>query len=269
MLSKNFYTPIFVLLFFTVPLFGAYVGNPAAPTIMNTGFFSAHNPLIKGTTGYIADYITDKQYEADSKDESFNPDDAFRKFIIHSQLASFSLIILERLELFGTVGGSKPRAKLHEQDDNASLLFDFQSSYQFAWGTGAKVVLIQWGQTYLSTDFTYFSIPESPKSYFKFFNRLNLPIDFEKQELSLDEWQISLGLSSHFFFLTPYGGATYLSSKLHVAGGPEVGSFDYKNKYSIGYFYGITASLTGRFHLNFEQRFRDEKAYTFSTIAVF
>ena len=261
----------FPLLFFlfTLPLFGAYVGNPAAPSIMNTGFFSAHNPLVKGTTGYIADYITDKLYEADKKNSTFNPDDAFRKFIIHSQLATFSAIFLERLEIFGTVGGSKPRTKLHEETENTNLLLDFQSNYQFSWSTGAKVVLMQWGQTYFSTDFTYFAMPESTKSYFKFFNRLNLPIDFEKQKLSLKEWQISVALSSRLFFLTPYAGTTYLSSSLRIASGEEVGALNYRNKYNIGYFYGITASLSGKFHLNFEQRFRDEKAYTFSTVAVF
>jgi hypothetical protein len=56
---------------------------------------------------------------------------------------------------------------------------------------------------------------------------------------------------------------------LHIATGPAIGSLSYRNENKVGYFYGITASLTGRFHLNFEQRFRDEKAYTFSTIAVF
>lgn len=258
-----------LLVLLTTSLFGTYVGNPASPAIMNTGFFSAHNPLIKGTTGYIADYITDKLYEADKNNASFDPDDAFRKFIIHSQMATFSVILLERLEIFGTVGGSKPRTKLHEQDDSANLLLDFDSSYQFSWSTGAKIVLIQWGQTYFCSDFTYFSMPESPKSYFKFFNRLNIPINFDKQELSLSEWQLSLALSSRIFFLTPYAGASYMNSKLHIASGPEVGSLDYKNQYRIGYFYGITASLSGKFHLNFEQRFRDEKAYTFSTIAVF
>lgn len=259
----------FLLLAFQTSVFGVYIGNPAAPSIMNTGFFSAHNPLIKGTTGYIADYVTDKLYEPTGDNTVFDPDDTFRKFIIHSQLASFSVIFLERLELFGTVGGSKPRAKLHEQADSSSIFFDFEGNYQFSWSTGAKVVLIQWGQTFLSTDFTYFAIPDSPKSYFKFFNRLNLPIHVDKQELSLEEWQLSLGLSSRIFFLTPYAGGTYLNSHLHIASSPEVPSLNYKNKYSFGYFYGITASLTGRFHLNFEQRFRDEKAYTFSTVAVF
>jgi hypothetical protein len=257
-----------LFLLFALPLFGAYVGNPAAPAIMNTGFFSVHNPWVKGTTGYIADYISNKRYEANPSDSSFNPNDAFRKFAIHSQLASFSVILLERLELFGTVGGSKQRTKSHDQS-TLSFLTDFSSTYQFSWSTGGKVILIQWGQTYLSTDFTYFSIPKSPKSFFKFLNRLNLPLDLEKQKTSLKEWQGSLGLSSRFYFLTPYAGVTYLQSRLHVESGAETGPIHYKNQYKIGYFYGLTLSITGRFHFNVERRIRDEFGYTFSTIAVF
>lgn len=258
-----------LFIFFSFPLFAAYVGNPAAPSIMNTGFFSAHNPLIKGTTGYIADYISNKRFEASQKNPDFDPNDAFRKFAIHSQLASMSIILLERLEIFGTVGGSKERTKSHEESATSMFIPDFSGTYQFSWSTGAKVVLIQWGQTYFSADFTYFAIPESPKQFFKFLNRLNLPIDLSKQKTSLTEWQGSIGLSSRFWFITPYAGITYLQSRLHVSSGPEIGSIEYRNKYKIGYFWGLTVSLTGRFHLNVERRIRDEFGYTFATVAVF
>src|SRR3989344_3464390 len=197
-----------ILFLFAAPLFAAYVGNPAAPAIMNTGFFSAHNPLVKGTSGYIADYTSNKRYEAHQHNADFDPNNAFRKFALHSQLASFSLILLERLELSGTVGGAKERIKSHDLS-GSTVFVDFSSTYQFAWGTGAKVVLIQWGQTYLGADVSYFTIPQSPKAFFKFFNRLNLPLDLNKQKTSLSEWQGSLGLASRFFFLTPYAGITY------------------------------------------------------------
>ena len=94
---------------------------------------------------------------------------------------------------------------------------------------------------------------------------MNLPVEIEpgkKQELSLREWQVSGALSSRFFFLTPYIGLTYLHSKLHA-------NVNYRNEFKWGYFYGLTLSLTGRFQLNFEQRIRDESAYTFATVMVF
>jgi len=247
-------------------LFGAYVGNPANPAIMNTGFFSSAYPFIKGTSGYIYDYTSNKRYEADQTSPDFDPNQTFKEFGLHSQLATFSIILVERLEVFGSAGGAKEQAKGRT---NPTFLQDFESHYQFAWSAGAKAVLIQWGKTYLSCDFTYATIPESNKTFFKFLNRLDLPIDFTKQKLSLKEWQISGALSSRFAFLTPYLGGTYLNSRLHVNSSPETGSIDYHNEYKWGWFFGLTLSMTGRFHVNLERRLRDEFAYTFSTIAVF
>ena len=170
------------------------------------------------------------------------------------------------MELFGYAGSTKEQAKGHK---DSSSLFDFSSKYHFSWGTGAKAVLIQWGKTYLSCDFTYFAIPSSTKSFFKFFVKFNMPFDLSKQTFYLREWQFSGALSSRIYCFTPYGGITYLNSRLHVHSGTETKAINYFNQEKLGYFYGLTLSLTGRFHLNFERRFRDEFAYTFSTIAVF
>lgn len=243
-----------LLALFTIPLFGAYVGNPADPALMNSGFLSANYPFFKFTSGYIYDYTSNKRY--------VSSDGALKQVGLHSQLGSFSLIFVERLQLFGTLGGSKEALKENSVTD---LFFDSHTSYHFSWSTGAKVILLQWGQTYFSTDFTYFAIPESSDSFFEFIKRFNLPMNLataEKQELSLKEWQLSGALSSRFFFLTPYGGANYLSSRLNA-------DVTYRNQVRWGYFYGVTLSLTGKFHLNFERRVRNEFAYTFSTIAVF
>jgi hypothetical protein len=241
-----------LFLFAALPLFGAYVGNPADPALMNTGFFSSSYSFYKVTSGYIYDYTSDKRFVA--------PDQVIQRFGLHSQLASFSLIFIERLQLFGTAGGSKEIVK---EEPIYDTILDTHTAYHFSWSTGAKVILLQWGQTYFSSDFTYFAIPASQKSFFKFLNRMNLPLETEgKQKFSLREWQLSAALSSRFFFLTPYAGVTYLHSRFFA-------QIKYRNEVNWGYFYGLTVSLTGRLHLNFERRMRDEFAYTFATIAVF
>lgn len=132
-----------------------------------------------------------------------------------------------------------------------------------------KAVLLQWGRLFFSADFTYFTIPSSDKSFFKYLNRLNLSIEAPKQEFYLREWQVSAALSSRFYFLTPYAGGTYLDSLLHIEPNPTLGALDCRNAKRWGWFYGITMSLTGRFHLNFERRMGNEFSYTFSTLAVF
>jgi hypothetical protein len=241
-------------LFCIFPLFGAYVGNPADPALMNTGVFSSSYPFFKFTSGYIYDYTSNKDFVASNE--------LIKRFGLHSQLASFSLIFVERLQLFGSAGGSKESV---EEKSIYDMVFDSHTNYHFSWSAGTKVILLQWGQTYFSTDFTYFAIPASAKSFFKLLNRANLPIDFDpnkKQEFSLREWQLSFALSSRFFFITPYAGCTYLHSRLHAL-------INYHNQFNWGYFYGVTLSVTGRLQLNFEQRFRDEAAYTFATTMVF
>ena len=253
-----------VFLFWIPSLFAAYVGNPADAAIMNTGLFTPQNPFFKATTGYIFDYTSNKDYSI--ANESTPVDPQIKQFALHTQSASASLILLERLELFGTAGGSKQKASTK---DTTSFLVDFHGAYQFSWSVGAKAILLQWGQTFFCADFTYFAIPSSPKSFFKFLNRLNLPIDMSKQNFYLREWQVGAALASRFYFITPYAGTMYLRSKLHINSGPETGVIDYYNKRNWGFFYGVTLSITGRLHITLERRVRDEFAYTIGTNAVF
>jgi len=240
--------------------------------MMNCGFFTSQNPWIKVTSGYLADYTSNKYYVASQKDPNFNPNDTFKAFGLHSQLASFSLILLERLELTGTLGGTKERVKWHDQptnDNPLAVYFDFKSSHSFSWSAGAKVILLQWGKTFFTTDFTYFEVPETSKSYFQFFRKFAKATPVEKQSFLMQEWQVSAGLASSFWFLTPYGGIDYLHSQMHIQHGPATPSITYHNERTIGYFFGFSLSLGPKFFATFERRLKNEAAYTFSTIAVF
>ncbi len=261
-----------ILLLFTFPVFGAYIGNPGSPAIMNMGIFSGPTPYFKFTSGYLADYTSNKRFTPTRADGAAEDVQTFHDFGIHSQMATASAIFVERFEVFGAAGGSKEHASWdHEPNyqDVMTIVGDFDSSYTFSWGLGCKAILIKWWQTYLGADFTYFDIPANHQSYFKFLNRLNLPLDPAKQTFSMSEWQLSLGLSSKIWIFTPYGGVSYLNSMLNIHGNDEVPALHYKNDENIGFFYGLTMSLTGRFHVNFERRVRDEFAYSVAALAVF
>jgi hypothetical protein len=262
---------ILFFLFLTPSLFASPVGNSANPALMQTGLFSSSNPWIKATTGYLADYVSNMPLTHSSGSANFDPETAFKHFGLHSQMATFSLVLLQRLEAYALLGGSKEHLKRHDEPATSlfSSLFDFQTSYHFSWAGGVRVVLLQWGQTYFSCDASYFTVPSSQKSFFKFLNRLHLPLDPEKQHFYLREWQASAALSSRFWIITPYGGAKYFHAKLHIQEGPENSSLNYRNKERIGFFFGTTISITSKFLVNFERRVRDEFAYMFSTQAVF
>ena len=132
-----------------------------------------------------------------------------------------------------------------------------------------KAILLRWGNTCFGADFSYFAVPSTPKSFFRFFNRLDLPIEMSPQKFSIKEWQVNAGLAAQFAILTPYVGATYLHSRMTINQGPDTPATTYANARSIGYFYGLTLSVTGRLHLNFERRLTDEFGYSFATTAVF
>lgn len=241
----------YLFLLLALPLFGAYIGNPATPAIMNTGIFSTNYSFFKFTSGYIYDYTYDKRYTAN--------DQVIKQFGLLSQQGSFSLILLERLQLYGSSGTSK------EMVENKSIyeeVFTINTNAHFSFSVGARLILLKFGQTFLTLDGSYFNVPSSEKSYFKYLNQLNLPIGGEKQKFAVEEWQANIGLASKIFFLTPYGGVNYLQSTLDA-------EKTYHNEVKWGFFYGLTLSLTGRLHLNFERRVRDEFAYSFATIAVF
>ena len=261
----------FLFFFFLTPsLFASPVGNPANPALIQGGLFSS-NPWIKVSTGYLADYVSNLPLELTHGKADFNPEKVFQHFGLHSQMATFSLELLQRLEAYALLGGTKEHLKWHNEPHTSlfSSLFDFQSSYHFSWASGIRVVLLQWGQTYFSCDGSYFTVPSSQKSFFKFLNRLHLPLDQEKQHFYLREWQGSAALSSRFWIITPYVGTTYFHAKLHIQGGEENSSLNYRNKDRIGFFYGVTLSITSKFLVNFERRVRGEFAYMFSTQAVF
>lgn len=256
---------------FALPLWAAPVSNPAGPGLMQAGLFSSSNPWIKVTTGYVADYVSDMPLSLSKGSAEFDPEETFRRFGLHSQMAAFSIVWLQRLETYALLGGSKEHLKWHSEPRTSlySALFDFQSSYHFSWSCGARVVLLQWGQTFFSCDGNYFRVPSSQKAYFKFLNRLNLPLDQEKQRFNVRQWQIGAALSSRFWILTPYAGMKYFHAKLHIQSGPDNSPLTYKNSNSYGYFFGLTLNLTSKLLITGERRMRDEFAYMFSTQAVF
>jgi hypothetical protein len=247
------------------------VNNPSVPGLMQSGIFSSPNPWIKVTTGYLADYVSNMPLRLSHGSGTFNPDQIFKHFGLHSQMASFSLVLLQRLEAYTLLGGSKEHLNFHSEPNTSafSSVFDFQSSYHFSWAAGARIVLLQWGQTFLCCDGVYFAIPSSQKSFFKFLNRLHLPLDEEKQHFNLREWQAGLAVASRFWIITPYAGVKYLHATLHIQEGTETTALNYRNRLRIGYYFGITLSITSKFLVTGERRVRDESAYMFSTQAVF
>jgi hypothetical protein len=99
--------PLLFFFFASGALFAAPVGNPGTPGLMSGGLFTGSNPWIKASTGYLADYVSDLRLDlssGSSTEEGLDPDKTFSKFGLHSQMATFSLVFLQRLETYALLG---------------------------------------------------------------------------------------------------------------------------------------------------------------------
>ena len=209
------------------------------------------------------------QLSLSSGSAEFDVKKTLKRFGLHSQMAVFSLALLNRLEFYTLLGGSKEIVKLHKEPETPFSLFEFQTTYHFSWAVGTRIVFLQWGQTFLSMDGSYFSVPSSQHAFFKFLNRANVPLDENEQQLHLREWQIGAALSSRFWFLTPYIGVKYLRTTLRIQEGPENSTLTYRNHPRIGYYFGATISLLNTIFVTVERRVRDEFAYMGTAYAAF
>lgn len=232
----------------------------------NQGFFSGSFSWVKASTGYIDDYISNKRYVTNDT-ATFNPNSAFKAFGIHSQQASVSLLLFERWQIYATAGGSKLRVKW--QAAPPTTTFQLSSNYQFSWSVGSRLTLISIGPLALGVQGLYFEMPRSHHNYFRFLNRLNLPLETARQESKISEWDASGAAALKLWFLCPYAGLQYINSKLEIGAGPQNPKLKYHNRESMGYFYGLTLLLSSKFMVSGERRTTGEFAYTLSTEAIF
>lgn len=238
---------------------------------MSGGIFGTPPSFFRLTTGYLADYISDMKLSHSSGSAEFDADDVLKRFGLHSQMAEFSLSLLQRLEFYALLGGSKEKVKLKNDPEPPlkDLLMEFKTTYHFSWAAGMRIILLQWGQTFFSLDGSYFTVPSSHEAYFTFLNRLNIPLDENEQHLYLREWQIGAALSSRFWLITPYIGVKYLRTTLRIQEGPENSPLTYHNSPRFGYFFGATLSLFNKIFVGIERRVRDESAYMGTAYAAF
>lgn len=206
-----------------------------------------------------------------SGEADFNAKKAVKRFGLHSQMAELSLSLLNRIEFYTLLGGSKEHVKLHTEPETPfySALFEFQTTYHFSWSVGVRAVFLQWGQTFLSADGSYFTVPTSQHAFFKFLNRMDIPLDSNEQHLYLRQWQAGAALSSCFWCLTPYIGAKYSHTTLRIQEGPENSTLTYENRPRFGYYFGATLSILDKVFITVERRLRDESAYMGTACAAF
>lgn len=245
-----------------LPLCGAPVGNPAAPKIIEEGFFIPRDFPVDVRAGYEGDFV------ADAKLKQYGPGhgrvDSYQQ---ETNSGTITLNILERVDVFGILGSSRTNADWRFEDSLGGIhRIELETNYDFLWGVGARGILYEWKCLCLGLGGRF----ESSQYIPSWLTSDGVPQSVSHSHVKWREWQIDLDLSYKIDIFIPYVGVKYSNVQTKIQGFTTpisqngTGSDRFKNRIPVGVFIGCSLSSSKFFMLNIEGRLVDEEAVTIS-----
>jgi len=236
-------------------MFALYMGNPAEPEIIDTGFFISQDSSIGLKIGYQGDRIFDRLLHGFAG--SHGRIDCFEMQMDQGVIA---LNYLDRFELYGTAGSMRSRFWFRPKADKKRR--EFETNNRGTGGAGARLLLAQWGNTGIGLDakvqygkpglrwITVDGISHSSSAHMTYL-----------------EWQGSFAVYHTLDLFTPYLGAKYSNVHAHLKGVSKISyphqHFRMSNRNRFGMALGCTLSQGKKVDLNLEVQLIDEQAVTF------
>lgn len=240
--------------FLCINLQALYVGNFAEPQLIDKGFFLPQDTLFDVKIGYQQDWVYDRRLQA--YDQIDNKIDRFTYWM---QQGVVAINFLDRLEAYGSIGYFTADFWLRPSADNERQQYETDQKVTF--GGGAKLILMQWGETAFGIDGKMqYSAPRIK------WVTINGVSEHTQAHLVYREWQVGVGLAHTVDFLTPYLGGTYSQVHTHIGKLQKdifsFISFREKNIEKFGLVVGCGISTGKKVDLNLEARMFNEEAFT-------
>ncbi len=252
---------LLLALFTSASLFAAPVGSPAAPRLIQEGFFIPCTSPVNVRAGYEGDFVADarlQQYDGGSgRVDNFNQQ-------TNSGTVTFNT--KDRFDVFGLCGTSRSCADWRFTIAGDTHRAQVETLYNCLWGVGARTILYKSCTANLTVGGRYEQCH---------YDNLWLTIDGIVQPgadtvLHWREWQLDFDFGYQIDIFTPYIGLKY--SNVHAMIGHfhepiannGSGMDHFKNRTPVGVFIGCTLSSGQYFMLNVEGRLIDEEAVTIS-----
>lgn len=244
-------------------LYAAPVGNTSAPELIQEGFFISCDSWINFRVGYEGDFVADgrmKQF-----DQGHGRVDSYQQ---DTNSGTFTLNILDRLDIYGVFGSSRTQADWRFSDLAARTVtrIDMETKYNFLWGAGARAILYEWCNTSLGLGGRYSSCNYHPV----WLTADGLVQPVAGTHFDWREWQINLDVSYKIDLFTPYIGLKYSNARTRLKNfaisisQDLTGTNSFENRIPVGLYVGCTLSTGQYFMLNIEGRLIDEEAVTIS-----
>jgi Chlamydia major outer membrane protein len=226
-----------------------YVGNPSSPMMPEQGVIFSHS-----WASLKAGYEFDNIFNRKLKMQTHHLDAEDHKYTSRGQFGVLTLGLGDRVEIYSGLGSL--RAELSQKIDGSRI--DYRTDSHFAASVGGRALFAYWGNVQVGL----------AASYLHFFPSLrSIEVDgtsVEKgdAEMQYHEWQVSVGISYHIWWLFPYIGADYSNVTAKFRNLDK--DFTLDNQKHYGVFLGCGLSPEKGFSINAEGRFIDEKAFTIS-----
>jgi hypothetical protein len=245
---------IIALLVLTCSLHALYFGCPAEPRLIDEGFWMAADSFLGVKLGYEGDAVFDRKMRASGG--ASGRIDRF-KSTYNQGVLTFS--ILDRFEAYASYGAMNVSFWHRPRIDKERR--EYESHDQWTVGTGAKLILYQWGNTVLGADGKF----QYGQPRFKWAT-VNGVSHATGARLVYSEWQAGLALSHTIDMFTPYLGGTYSEARGHFDRIRHViyprSHFKMHSRDKWGLVLGCAFTTGKKFDLNIEGQFFSEQGAT-------
>jgi hypothetical protein len=245
----------------TLHLQALYQSNPSMPEIIDKSFFLPSDLFMGLRIGYQHDQVFNRNLKTEGK--------------VGGQVSKFSqlydqgvltLNFMDRVDLFGSAGAMSIFIADHQKFEDFAYQANFQSKYQFTWGAGLRVAIINWKDTVLgaSANFQY----ANPDMEWNTIEGMTAP---DKGGIRFAEWQVGVAVSQHIDIFIPYIGVNYskafssahglaIREEVFVPGYPK--KVRMRSRHPFGMVLGCDLSTEKYFDLGLEMQLISEQAFT-------
>ncbi|MES2273002.1 MAG: hypothetical protein V4487_02285 [Chlamydiota bacterium] len=215
-------------------LFGAFIGNPSMPALLEEGFFISDRCWSNPQVGFSYDFLLQKTlrpcHHCSSSKES--------KIWGNSQVGEIIWNIRERFNLGARLGSARAEWQWMQQGQK----FGGRGGV-FLWSGDAKLILLEVKDTSFATDVSGGG--------------------WDGARLKLRYWQVNLALTQKFRFFAPYLGCSFNQTRVNICSS-SAGLARFFSKRIAGPFIGCSVSNGAYVLLNGEWRGWFEEGVTLS-----
>jgi hypothetical protein len=245
---------ILALLLCPFSVYALYQGSPAQPQIIDQGFWFPQDSFMTVKVGYQGDYVYDRKMKLYG--DFHNRIDRFQ---IWTNQAVMTANVLDRFEVYASAG-SMTVDFWHRLNVDGKRR-EYESHDNWTVGGGARLLLLQWGNTSLGVDGTLqYANP------FIVWDALDGVAHATGAHVRYLDWQVGFALSYTADLFTPYIAAIYSSADARLDGVHDdvlpTTHVKMRSRDHFGMALGCTLSSGKIFDLTFEARLIDEQAVT-------